>query len=241
MFAVSTSSGNRYTRRARSVRTMPLARVPRLCLHPGGRGLRLALLPSFPCALGRIEGQLPVIPTSLSKAPMKGVGVSAWSRPAGGIGRPCVGAADDADATARGGVAPRHHAGHPRESGHTQTAVALVTTLCKLQLAVGPRAFSKDIYLAGRQTSFMFWVFFLREEIPPSLTKNKHLCYAISWRPDWGAAPAPPAPAWISRPHPMTPRTLRVSSGIRPGIGTTPHSNGGRAARGAPCSRDRGL
>ena len=61
-----------------------------------------------------------------------------------------------------GGVAPKHHAGHPRESGHTQTAVALVTTLCKLQLAVGPRAFSKDIYLAGRQASFMFWVFLKR-------------------------------------------------------------------------------
>lgn len=65
-----------------------------------------------------------------------------------------------------GGVAPRHHAGHPRESGHTQTAVALVTTLCKLQLAVGPRAFSKDIYLAGRQTSFMFWVFFFKRRNP---------------------------------------------------------------------------
>lgn len=78
--------------------------------------------------------------------------VSAWS--------PLLEATNHADAKGEVDSSQASCGGHPREPGHTQTATASVTTLCKLQLAVGPRAFSEDIYLAGRQTSFMFWVFF---------------------------------------------------------------------------------
>ena len=40
-----------------------------------------------------------------------------------------------------------------------------MTASCKLQLAAGLRAFSKDIYLPGRQIRFMFWfLFFFKEK-----------------------------------------------------------------------------
>lgn len=42
---------------------------------------------------------------------------------------------------------------------------------------------------------------------------------------------APPALALLPRPHPMTLWTLTASSGIQPGIGTTPHSHSGWAAQ----------
>lgn len=111
--------------------------------------------------------------------------VNAQSRPGSSFGRLFL--REQHGCQQAGGPTRGHHGGHPCESRHTQTAMASVTASCKLQLAAGLRAFSKDIYLPGRQIRFMFWVFFfLREEIPPSLTKNKHLCYATSWRPDWG-------------------------------------------------------
>lgn len=58
-----------------------------------------------------------------------------------------------------------------------------------MQTAAGSWAESfQQRYLSSWQTNtfYVLGFFFLREEIPPSLTKNKHLCYATSWRPDWG-------------------------------------------------------
>lgn len=134
-----------------------------------------------------------------------------------------------------GGPARRHHARHPCEPRHSQAARASVTTLCKLQLATGAESFQQR-YLSSWQTNkfyvlgfFFSFFFFLREEIPLSLTKNKHFCYATSWRPDWeGAVLTPPALALLPRPHLMTLWTLTASSGIQPGIGTTPRSHSGR-------------
>lgn len=82
-----------------------------------------------------------------------------------------------------GGLARRHHAPpavSPRPADHHSFSESI------MQTAAGSRAESfQQRYLSSWQTNkFYVLGFFLRQEIPPSLTKNKHRCYATSWRPD---------------------------------------------------------